>query len=239
MYKVNSIWILGSTSEIAQEICTQFARSGCKKFFLIARDKKKNQKFIDNLKNKYDIHIENQEVDLLSDYIPKENEYLDYDLYIITAGFLGSNYKKKNLSEELNILKINFISLISWIKSIVTKERVKKQGCLWIFSSVAGDRGRPSNYQYGAAKAGLTIYCEGLANIYQKSPFSIRIIKAGLIRTSMVKGNFPNFLFTDKVKIVSKLRKDPYKNGVEYMPTWWKFIMLIIKSLPSFLMKKL
>ena len=53
MNKVNSIWILGSTSEIAQEICTQFAKSGCRKFFLIAKDNKKNQKFIDNLKNKY------------------------------------------------------------------------------------------------------------------------------------------------------------------------------------------
>ena len=239
MNKVNSIWILGSTSEVAQEICNQAARNGCKKFFLIARDKKKNKKIIDNLKNKYDVQIDSQEVDLLSDYIPKENEYFDYDLYIITAGFLGSSFKNQNLSEELNILKINFISIISWIKSIVTKERVKKQGCLWIFSSEAGDRGRPSNYQYGAAKAGLTIYCEGLANIYQKSPFSIRIIKAGLIKTSMVKSNFPNFLFTDKGKIVSKLRKDPYKNGVEYMPYWWKFIMLIIKLLPSFLMEKL
>jgi len=239
MYKVNSIWILGSTSEIAQEICNQFAKSGCKKFHLIARDKKKNQKIIDNLKNKYDVQIEHQELDLLSNYIPKENEYLDYDLYIITAGYLGANYKNKNLSEELNILKINFLSLIAWIKSIVTKERVKKQGCLWIFSSVAGDRGRPSNYQYGAAKSGLSIYCEGLANMYQKSPFKIRIIKAGLIKTSMVKGNFPDFLLTDKRKIVSNLRRDPYKNGVEYMPYWWKFIMMIIKLLPSFLMEKL
>ena len=239
MNKVNSIWILGSTSEIAQEICIQFAKSGCKKFFLIARDKKNNQKIKDNLKKKYDIQIETQEVDLLSDYIPKENEYLDYDLYIITAGYLGSNHKNKNLSEELNIIKINFTSLISWIKSIVTKERVKKKGCLWIFSSVAGDRGRPSNYQYGAAKSGLTIYCEGLANLYQKTPFNIRIIKAGLINTSMSKGSFPDLLFTDKRKIVRKLQKNPYKNGVEYMPYWWKIIMLVIKLLPSFLMKRL
>ena len=70
MNKVNSIWILGSTSEIAQEICTQFAESGCKKFFLIARDKKNNQKIIYNLKKKYNVQIETQEVDLLSDYIP-------------------------------------------------------------------------------------------------------------------------------------------------------------------------
>ena len=239
MNKVNSVWILGSTSEIAQEICIQFARNGCKKFFLLARDKKKNEQIIANLKNKYDVQIQTQEVDLSSDYIPKENEYFDYDLYIISAGFLGSNYRNKNLSEELDILKINFISLISWIKSIVTKERVKKKGCLWIFSSVAGDRGRPSNYQYGAAKSGLTIYCEGLANLYQKSPFKIRIIKAGLIKTSMSKGTFPDFLFTDKRKIVRKLLRNPYKNGIEYMPYWWKIIMLIIKSLPSFLMEKL
>jgi len=239
MHKINSIWILGSTSEIAQEICIQFARNGCEKFFLIARDNKKNQKISTKLKNEYNVQVMTQESDLLSDYFPKENEYLDYDLYIITSGFLGSTYKNKNLSEELNILKINFVALVSWIKSIVTKERVKKKGCLWIFSSVAGDRGRPSNYQYGSAKSGLTTYCEGLANTYHKSPFSVRIIKAGLIKTSMTKGLFPDFLLTDKRKIVSKLLRNPYKNGVEYMPYWWKFIMLIIKALPPFIIEKL
>ena len=74
-------------------------------------------------------------MDLLSDYIPKENEYLDYDLYIITADYLGTNNKNKNLSEELNILKINFISLISWIKSIVTKEELKNKDVYGYFFS--------------------------------------------------------------------------------------------------------
>ncbi len=239
MNKVNSLWILGSTSEIAQEICLQFARNGCKRFFLIARDIKNNQKIITNLKSKFNVEIETKEIDLLSDSIPKENEYLDYDLYIITAGFLGSKYDNKNLSEELKIFQINFIALIGWIKSIVTNERVKKRGCLWVFSSVAGDRGRPSNYQYGAAKSGLTTYCEGLANKHHRDPFSVRILKAGLIKTSMSKGSGPDFLFTDKRKIVSKLIRNPYKNGVEYVPYWWRIIMLIIKSLPSFLMQKL
>tara|TARA_B100000242_G_C43037616_1_gene483839 strand:+ start:520 stop:1233 length:714 start_codon:yes stop_codon:yes gene_type:complete len=237
MKDIKSVWILGSTSEIAKEICYSLAKKGCKKFCLLARNKIKNEKFISKLKRNFSIEIESHVLDLQNKKTSTIHNIKDYDLYIISAGYLGS--KNKVLNEELKIIDINFLSLIPWIKSIVTKKRITKKGALWIFSSVAGDRGRPSNYQYGAAKSALTIYCEGLAQICSDKPFSVRILKAGLIKTQMSRNTGPPFLFTSKKKIVEILLKNPYKNGVEYIPYWWSLIMTIIKFLPSFIIKKL
>ena len=62
-----------------------------------------------------------------------------------------------------------------------------------VISSVAGDVGRPSNYFYGASKAALTIFCEGLANYCYQYPFKVRIIKAGFIDTKMTKGKVQKY----------------------------------------------
>ena len=106
-------------------------------------------------------------------------------------------------------------------------------------SSVAGDRGRPSNYHYGAAKAGLTNFCEGIMNYCHDKPFKVRIIKAGYIATKMTLGKAPRALCAEPEKLAEKLLKKPNKRGIEYFPNWWFLIMFIIKLLPSALIKKL
>ena len=77
---------------------------------------------------------------------------------------------------------------------ITCEERISRFGMLWIFSSVAADCGRPSNYHYGAAKAALNTYCEGLLARCVNKPFKIRIIKAGYMDTKMSGGKTPKIL---------------------------------------------
>ena len=110
---------------------------------------------------------------------------------------------------------------------------------MWIISSVAGDRGRPSNYHYGAAKAALTIFCEGLLNRLHKKPFKIRIIKAGFIYTSMTIGKAPKILCASKEYVAKSLVNKPYKEGIEYLPFWWLFIMKLVSILPKSIISKL
>ncbi len=239
MNNINSALILGSTSETAREISLQLAKNGCKKFHLLARNQANNEKLILELKNNFFVEVTSEIIDLKNNINPSKNLYKNYDLYIIASGYLGSKTKNKNLEEELNIINLNFSSLIPWLKAIVTEERINKKGCLWIFSSIAGDIGRPSNYQYGAAKAGLTIYCEGLSNLCSGKPFSIRILKAGLIDTKMSRGTSPKFLFTSPNQIAKYLLKNPFKNGIEYIPFWWHIVILILKLVPSFIIKRL
>ena len=239
MKRINSALVLGANSEIASKIIVQLAINGCKKFCLIQRNQKNIKKLMSSLQIEYDLDIIYENCDLLEENKPQENLYIDYDLYIVTAGYLGKKSNKKTISEEIDIFKVNFISIIPWIKSIVTDQRIKRKGSLWIFSSVAGDIGRPSNYQYGAAKSALTTYCEGLLHYCNGRPFSIRIIKAGLIKTKMSIDAGPKFLMADPDEMAKYLLNDPYKNGVEYQPFFWKIVMFFLKFAPSFVINKL
>ena len=235
-----NVFVLGGTSEIANEICLSLAKRGTKRIHLISRDPIKTKSFIDKLKNLYDLTISSEEVDLLKHNPEHKPNVGFYDLYIIAAGYLGNiNLANESHLEALKIAKVNYYSLIPWIGAITTKDRINKPGSIWILSSVAGDRGRPSNYHYGAAKAGLTIFSEGLLHRCHNKPFKVRIIKAGLIYTSMSIDKAPKAFCVSKKSIVKSLLKNPFKEGIEYLPWWWFFVMKIITLLPKSLLKKL
>ena len=239
MKRINSALVLVANSEIASKIIVQLAINGCKKFCLIQRKQKNIKKLMSSLQIEYDLDIIYENCDLLEENKPQENSYIDYDLYIVTAGFLGKKSNKKTISEEMDIFKVNFISIIPWIESIVTDQRIKRKGSLWIFSSVAGDIGRPSNYQYGAAKAALNIFCEGLFYLNMNKKLSIRVIKAGFVGTTKTLKIAPSFLCISPQKFARKLLENIDKKGIEYLPRWWFIIMKIVRILPDWLVAKL
>ena len=242
-YPIKSIWVLGSTSTIAKSLCIELAEKGCKRFHLIARNESQNNLFKMLLLKKYKVVVTTELVDLSKEFNAAKFSKLnidDFDLYFITAGDMGSNnLARDDFIEAQNIVNINFFSLVKWITKITTKKRIFLNSRLWIMSSVAGDRGRPSNYHYGAAKAGLTNFCEGILNSCHDKPFKVRIIKAGYIATRMTLGKAPRSLCAEPKKLVEKLLKKPNKRGIEYFPNWWFLVMFIIKLLPSSLIKKL
>ena len=234
---INSVWVLGATSEVAVSICIELAKKGCKKFCLIARNKSKVKKFSNYLKQTFRVEVKENILDITD--FPGSNDKTfykvdDFDLYLITAGYLGNiDLASTDFEESQKIINSNFTGIIPWINAITSPERITQKRCLWVFTSVAGDRGRPSNYFYGAAKAGLQIFCEGLLLKCHGKPFSIRIIKAGFIYTQMTIGKVPSILCVKPNKVAQVLLRDPYKNGVEYLPWWWNVIMLMVKNLPS------
>ena len=234
---INSVWVLGATSEVAVSICIELAKKGCKKFCLIARNKSKVKKFSNYLKQTFRVKVKEIILDITD--FPGSNDKTfykvdDFDLYLITAGYLGNiDLASTDFEESQKIINSNFTGIIPWINAITSPERITQKRCLWVFTSVAGDRGRPSNYFYGAAKAGLQIFCEGLLLKCHGKPFSIRIIKAGFIYTQMTIGKVPSILCVKPNKVAQVLLRDPYKNGVEYLPWWWNVIMLMVKNLPS------
>ncbi len=239
--KFKSVWVLGSTSDVSIALCIELAMKGCKKFELLSRNSSDNDPLIKKLKRFSDIQVTCRDFDLLDPKIDYGNFLKnDFDLYIISSGYLGdNNFATKNFEEALKILKINFLGLVPLITYIASSERIKKPGAMWVFSSVAGDRGRPSNYIYGSAKSGLTIFCEGLLLRCANLPFKIRIIKAGFIDTKMSRGKVPVKLAIKPAKMAKILLKNPNKSGIEYIPWWWKFIMNLVKRLPSKIASKL
>ena len=235
-----SVFILGGTSEIAQEICLNLVKKGAKKIHFVSRQPIKNNLFIKRLTDEFNLEIINQKFDLLQENLNIKPYVGFYDLYIIAAGYLGnSSLANNDINEALNIARINYYSLIPWINSIASEKRIAKPGVMWIFTSVAGDRGKPSNYHYGAAKAALTTFCEGLFYRLHKKPFKIRIIKAGFVYTSMSINKAPKILCVSKKYVAMTLLKKPYKEGIEYLPFWWAFVMKIFSILPKFIISKL
>ena len=234
---INSVWVLGANSEVAISICIELAKKGCKKFFLIARNKSKVKKFSNYLKQTFRVDVMEKILEL-SDFPGSDDKTFykvdDFDLYLITAGYLGNNdLARSNFEESQKIINSNFTGIIPWINAIASPERIKQKRSIWVFTSVAGDRGRPSNYFYGAAKAALQIFCEGLLLKCYGKPFSIRIIKAGFMLTNMTIGKVPAFLCVKPNKVAQVLLRNPYKRGVEYLPWWWNLIMLMVRNLPS------
>ncbi len=240
--KINSIFVLGSSSLIAKEICLALAKEGCRKFHLITKNQEKNIPLINELRNAFKATVTEEIIDLedQSVYIESLPFVDDFDLYLITAGTLGNNEKAKyDFNEAIKICNVNFLSLIPWLISITKIERLKKKSSLWVFSSVASDRGRPSNYIYGSAKAGLSNYCEGLISRCNQTNFKVRLIKAGYILTPNTEGKAPKALCTKPKSVAKYLLRNKRKSGVEYLPWWWFFIMKTIKLLPNRIVSKL
>ena len=237
-----SAFILGGSSTIAKAICIKFAENGCKKFHLVSRYPEANKQLIEKLKNFYEAEVTEEKNDLLINtslvnYFKPKVDF--YDIYLIAPGLIGNNdLANSNSKEALKINYVNYAGIVPWLIEIMTEKRIKSKGSLWILSSVASDRGRPSNYHYGAAKAALSIFCEGLLLRCVNKPFSIRIIKAGYISTPMSVGA-PKFLCTSPNRVASILIKKPYKRGIEYLPWWWNLIMFAVRRLPYYLAAKL
>ncbi len=236
-----SAFILGGSSHIANSICIQLAKNGCKKFHLVSRNLKGHTELVNNLRTFYKAEVTEEQNDLLfniqgNSFRPKIDFY---EIYLIASGIIGENkLANSNAKEALKINSINYAGILPWLIEIMSEERIKQKGSLWVLSSVASDRGRPSNYHYGASKAALSIFCEGLLLRCVNKPFSVRIIKAGFISTPMASGA-PRFLCTSPNKVAIILMKDPYKRGFEYLPWWWNLIMIIVKILPSYFAAKL
>ena len=242
-YEIKSAFIFGSSSELAIEICKKLAHKGCLNFHLLCRDLKKNNDLVDYLRKNFDAKVTQEKINL--DYQYKK--YVDkpkidiYDLYLFTTGYLSNMSKGKlvyDIEENLKTININFNALIPWL---ITIDQIleNNRSRLWVISSVAGDKGKPSNYQYGSAKAGLTIFCEGLFQNFKKYPKKIRIIKAGIIKTRMSKHLPDNFLKTNKTQIANLLVNSPNKTGIEYSPWWWIVIMKLLNFLPLNIIKRL
>ena len=229
--------MLGSTSEVAKALCREMANRGCGRFHLVARNGDANQMLATELEQIYGAAVSTEQTDLLADssLTPvRRPEVGDFDLYLITAGALGdAELARSDAAEAMRILQANVGGLIPWLTAIATPERLAKPGRLWVFSSVAADRGRPSNYHYGAAKAALTTLCEGLLLRCHGKPFAVRIIKAGFMATPMTIGKAPLALCARPESVARDLLRRPNKRGIEYLPWWWAALMQLIRVLPA------
>jgi decaprenylphospho-beta-D-erythro-pentofuranosid-2-ulose 2-reductase len=161
------------------------------------------------------------------------------DLIIIAHGTLPSTNKLYTIDIRKSF-EINAISVISICENAAEYFESICKGTIVVISSVAGDRGRQSNYIYGSAKGAVSIYLQGLRNRLFKSGVNVITIKPGFVDTPMTAHLEKNFLFASP-KVIAEGIINAIENNknVVYLPFFWKYIMLIIKSIPEFIFKRL
>lgn len=132
-------------------------------------------------------------------------------------------------------LTANFMGIITSLDPFVDLFEARRAGFIGVVTSVAGDRGRKSNYHYAAAKAGLDVYLEGLRHRLHGSGVTVTTIKPGYLRTKMVAGmTLPTLLVTPPEKAaVPAVRTVLAGRRVVYVPGWWRWIMLAVRSIPE------
>ena len=226
------IVILGATSAIAQETARCFAREGAS-FFLVARDASKTGIVVDDLRARGAADVGTLTADLgdLSRHAEIAAAAPLADVVLIAHGVLpDQNAIEEKPAEQVEAFELNATSFISLAAHFRKKTRT-----LALIGSVAGDRGRATNYLYGAAKAALETYCEGLR---ARGDVNVVLIKPGWIDTPMTSRMRKNFLFTSAEAAGRQIHDAILANrAVVYVPSFWRWISLIVKVLPAKLVR--
>jgi decaprenylphospho-beta-D-erythro-pentofuranosid-2-ulose 2-reductase len=137
-------------------------------------------------------------------------------------------------------LTVNFCSAVALLIPLANYFEARRSGNITVISSVAGDRGRGSNYTYGAAKAGLSAYLQGLRNRLAKAGVSVTTIKPGFVDTPMTKNMKKSLLFASPDTVARRIvRASQRGEAVVYTPFFWRFIMGIIVHIPECIFKRM
>lgn len=164
------------------------------------------------------------------------------DITICVFGYLGDQVTaQQNWQEAAQIIHTNYTGAVSILNVVAEVYAQKGQGTIIGISSVAGERGRQSNYIYGSAKAGFTAYLSGLRNRMVKSNVHVLSVLPGFVNTQMTQHlTLPPLLTAQPEDVANAIRKaEKGRKNVLYTKWLWKYIMLIIKSIPEAIFKKL
>jgi len=238
------ILILGAKSDIAKAVAGKYAKEGFN-LYLAARNPNSLEEFAGDLKIRMDCKVECLELDIL-DY---KSHQLFYDrlkekpVGVISAiGYLGEQDKaEKNFEEASRQIDTNFTGIVSFFNIVALDFEQRKSGFICGISSVAGDRGRKSNFIYGAAKAALSTYLSGLRNRLYASGVHVITVKPGFVATKMTEGlELPKKLTASPEQVANDIYKaQKNKKNVLYTIWIWRWIMLAIRNIPEWQFKKM
>ncbi|TWV99671.1 SDR family oxidoreductase [Chitinophaga pinensis] len=164
------------------------------------------------------------------------------DITIAVFGYLGSQEKgQSDWTEAARILHTNYTGAVSILNAVAEDYAARGTGTIVGISSVAGERGRQSNYLYGSAKAGFTAYLSGLRNRLFHKGVHVVSVQPGFVYTRMTENlKLPPMLTAQPQDVAKDIYKAvKAKKNTIYTKWFWRYIMLIIKSIPEFMFKKL
>lgn len=242
-----SVLILGATSAIASALAREFATH---KFDLVlgGRDREELSALASDLSLRYGIRAGVLPLDALDTqtHASTLRSFLaeagnDLEGVVVCMGYLGDQAKGQCDGEEARrILETNFTGCVSALNILANHFEPRRAGFICAISSVAGDRGRQSNYLYGAAKAGLSAYLQGLRNRLFHAHVKVLTVKPGFVDTHMTYGRSGLFLVASPESVAKGIFRAIVKGkDVVYLPWFWRPIMLVVRSIPEGIFKRL
>jgi len=240
--------IIGATSSIAEHCARLWIADAPINLTLVGRDASRTKSIADDLKVRSPSSaitvvsgnlVEPDSIQRLVDQILKDG---NADCALIAHGSLADQSAcQQDLALTAEELSINGISPVLFAEAIASSMVRAGHGTLGVIGSVAGDRGRKSNYVYGAGKGMITRYVQGLQHRLAGTEVAVILIKPGPTRTPMTAhlgDSGPSLADVAKVAatIVSGMEK---RRSIVYAPRRWWLIMMIIRHLPRFIFDKM
>jgi short-subunit dehydrogenase len=163
------------------------------------------------------------------------------DTVLVAHGDLGDQLEtERSFDAAERTLRTNFLSVIALLVPIANHFESARAGKLGVITSVAGDRGRPRNYTYGAAKGALNIYLQGLRTRLYASGATVTTLKLGPVDTPMTHSHAKHVLFGQPVRVARGIVNAIDAGTPEaYVPSFWRAIMPVVKNTPESLFQKL
>ena len=238
------VLIIGAKSDIAKQLAREYAKHGYD-LYLCARNVEELDQFAQDIKVRTAKEVKLIELDILKFKTHQKiyNSLEEKPLGVISVvGYLGDQKTaQNNFSEAKKIIDTNYTGVVSILNIIANDFEQRKSGFIVGISSVAGDRGRKSNYIYGSAKAAFSEYLSGLRNRLLESNVHVMTVKPGFVNTKMTKGmDLPKKLTAQPEEVASDIYEAQQKNiNILYTKWIWRYIMLIIKLIPEWQFKKM
>jgi decaprenylphospho-beta-D-erythro-pentofuranosid-2-ulose 2-reductase len=241
---MSSVLILGATSDMAMAIAEKFASE---KFdiFLACRNHNRLDPFCKDLRIRFQVNcalfeFDATDTDCHQFFVDSINPFPE--ITICVFGYLGDQKNAEiNWFESAKIINTNYLSAVSILNLIAQYYESQKTGSIIGISSVAGERGRQSNFIYGSAKAGFTAYLSGLRNRMYHHGVHVMTVKPGFVQTKMTENlHLPSILTATPKDVAKDIYKGFINNKNTIYTLWfWKWIICIIKMIPDFLFKKM
>lgn len=240
------VLILGATSAIGSETAKEFARERAY-LFLTGRNSERLTAVADDLRVRGATRVETATLDIGD--IPSHCPVIEaavaalggIDVALVAHGTLpNQDLCQEDVEQTLEALHINFTATIALLTILANQLESQRQGCIAVITSVAGDRGRQTNYVYGAAKGGVQIFLQGLRARLFRSNVTVLTIKPGFVDTPMTAAVRKNPLFADAGRVGRGIhRAIRRRQDVVYLPWFWRPVMAILNSLPETVFKRL
>ena len=241
--------ILGATSTMARALARRLAERRWR-LILAARDQEELGRIAADLRLRQQVDVETEPFDALDfdgheAFIARCIEHAGHnglDAAVLCYGFMSEPGAIASRADIQRTFDVNITSVASVLEPIAREMSERGRGTIAGISSVAGDRGRQSNYIYGASKAAMSAYLDGLRNRLFPAGVHVITIKPGIVHTAMTEGlvNPASPLVASPEKVAADIERAlRRRRNIVYTPWFWRIIMCIIRNIPEFIFKRM